>query len=158
MVEAERRSGFYRKLRERVTAWAATKTGRDNRWLEYVLAAPDLFHLLCALSVEPAIPAKQKARLGLVIAYFISPIDFMPEAVLGPLGFLDDIALAAFFLNQLVNKVDPELVRKHWAGDGDVLQRLEHFVEVADEMVGSGLWKKVKSVLGDDRPGPGAAG
>ncbi|NNC87788.1 MAG: DUF1232 domain-containing protein [Akkermansiaceae bacterium] len=153
VVEDERRSGFYRKLRGRVKAWAASRTGRENRWLEYILAAPDLFHLLCALALEPAIPAKHKARLGVVIAYFISPLDIMPEALLGPFGYLDDIALAAYFLNQLVNRVDPAVVRKHWAGEGDVLERVEHIIEVADEMVGSGLWKKVKSVLADDAGG-----
>jgi len=33
---------------------------------------------------------------GLIVIYIISPIDIAPEAVLGPLGFIDDILLIIF--------------------------------------------------------------
>lgn len=33
---------------------------------------------------------------------------------------------------------------KHWAGDGDVLNVIQQIIEVADEMVGSGLWSKIR--------------
>jgi uncharacterized membrane protein YkvA (DUF1232 family) len=144
-----RHDGFYRRLRRRFVNWSRTKTGRENRWAEYLLAAPDLFHLLCALSVDRAVPAKLKARLFLVIAYFISPLDFLPEALLGPIGYVDDVALAAFVLNQLVNRGNAALVRKHWAGDGDALELIQKIASLADEMVGAGLWKRLQKLLGD---------
>lgn len=149
VLENKKQDGFYRRLRQRVVDWAATKTGRENRWLKYVLAAPDMFHLLCRLSVDRNVPPKMKARLALVIVYFISPIDLMPEAVLGPIGYLDDIALAAYFLNQLVNVGGAVIVRRHWAGDGDVLELIQNIVAKADEMIGSGLWEKIKKMLSD---------
>lgn len=31
-----------------------------------------------------------------IILYIISPIDLMPEAILGPIGYLDDILLILF--------------------------------------------------------------
>jgi len=36
----------------------------------------------------------------LAFIYIVSPIDFLPEAIAGPFGFIDDIivALIAFFL------------------------------------------------------------
>jgi len=149
VLEDKRQDGFYRRLRQKVIDWAATKTGRENKWLKYVLAAPDLFHLLCRIGMDREISPKMKARLALVILYFISPIDLMPEAVLGPIGYLDDIALAAYFLNQLVNEGGAAIVRRHWAGDGDVLELIKKIVAKADEMVGSGLWEKIKKMLSD---------
>jgi uncharacterized membrane protein YkvA (DUF1232 family) len=154
VVPDHRLAGFYGKLRGEIIRWAGSRRGRQNKWLEYLLAAPDLFHLLCALMVEREVPVRDKARLTLVIGYFLSPLDFLPEAVLGPVGYLDDIGLAAFFLHQLTNRIDPELVRRHWAGGGDVLALLQQIIAVADEMVGSGLWRRIRRALADEPSKP----
>lgn len=90
---------------------------------------------------------KHKAKLGMAIAYIISPLDLLPEGIIGPAGYVDDIALAAYVINQLLNEVDNAIVLKHWKGDGDLLEVVRHIIEVTDEMVGSGLWKKIKSMF-----------
>lgn len=48
------------------------------------------------------------ALIGLVIftiAYIASPIDLIPEGLLGPLGFADDAALVAYLLKRIINKI-----------------------------------------------------
>ena len=40
-------------------------------------------------------------------------------------------------------------MQRHWAGDGDVLKLIKRIVAKADEMIGSGLWEKVKKMLAD---------
>ena len=142
-VTEQERKGFYLKMRQRIEDWAHSKTGRANRWLDVVLLAPDFFHLLCKLVTDPDVPATQKAKAGALIAYYISPLDFMPEAIMGPFGYADDVALAAWFVNQLVNKIDPALVARHWAGSSDMLKQVHHIAEVGDEMLGGGMWKRV---------------
>lgn len=37
--------------------------------------------------------------------YFFSPLDLLPEALLGPLGFADDAALLAFVIKRIIDKV-----------------------------------------------------
>ena len=140
-------SDFYQGLRDKFRKWAESEKGKTNKWTEVLLFAPDLFHLLCKLSIDPAVPVKEKAKLAGAIAYFVSPIDLIPEAIVGPVGYVDDIALAAYVLNSIVNKTSPDVVRKHWAGDGDILEVIKHILEVADEMVGSGLWRKLKNLF-----------
>lgn len=137
---------FYRQLRARIRKWARSEDSKANKWSEYLLFAPDLFHLLCKLALDKDVPAKEKAKLASAIAYFISPVDLMPEALLGPAGYLDDIALAAFVLNGIINNTSKELVQKHWAGEGDVLSVIQHILGVADEMLGSGLWNKIRGI------------
>jgi len=107
---------FYKKIRNDVKIWINRNLDTENKWSDYILAAPDLFHLLCKLSMDKEVPAKKKIKLLAGIAYFISPIDLLPEAFLGPIGYLDDIAVAAYVLNELVNDIDPQIIRKHWAG------------------------------------------
>ena len=144
---AHQDTGYYQELRIKFKSWIQTKEGRDHKWSEYLLAAPDLFHLLCKLSIDKDVPVKEKAKLAGVIAYFVSPIDLVPEAIVGPIGYIDDISLAAYVLNQIVNNTDPEVIKRHWAGEGDVLELIQRILERADEMIGSGLWAKLKNMI-----------
>jgi uncharacterized membrane protein YkvA (DUF1232 family) len=138
---------FYVRLREKIRNWLETEEGKSNKFTEYLLFAPDLFHLLCKLSLDKEVPVKEKAKLAGAIAYFVSPADLVPEIITGPLGYVDDIAVAAYVLNSIVNNTNPEIVRNHWAGDGDVLEVIKGILELADEMLGSGLWKKIMKMF-----------
>lgn len=144
---ANQNSDFYQKLRKDIRKWVKSKTGKNNKWAEYLLLAPDLFHLLCKLTIDKNVPIKEKAKLAFTIAYFVSPIDFVPEAIVGPAGYVDDIALAAYVLNSIINKTSAKVVTKHWAGDKNVLVVIKEILKVADEMVGSGLWRKLKAMV-----------
>lgn len=145
---SDKNSDFYQRLRGQVSDWLASDEGRNHQWAEYLLFAPDLFHLLWKLSVDPDVPAADKAKLAGVIAYFISPIDLMPEALMGPIGFLDDIALAAYVLNGMLNHTDPEVLRRHWAGDTDVLEVVKRILAAADRMVSAKVLGKLKRLIG----------
>ena len=138
---------FYHELRAKFKTWLDSEEGKNHKWAEYLLATPDLFQLLCKLSIDKDVPISEKAKLAGTIAYFVSPIDLLPEALIGPLGYADDVSLAAYVLNQIVNKTDPEVIRRHWAGEGDVLELIQHILERADEMVGSGLWRKLRDLV-----------
>jgi mannose-6-phosphate isomerase len=147
-AETSGHNGFYRSLRAQVKAWAESHSGKDHPWLRYVLLAPDLLHLLLCLMADPKVPAKPKSMLAGVLAYFLLPVDLMPESLIGPVGYLDDVALTAFALNQLLSQTDPEVLRGHWAGDGDILEVIQEIVKRADEMIGSGLVNKIRDKLG----------
>ena len=138
---------FYQKLRQRIKVWSGREEGRSYRWAEWLLLAPDLFHLLLRLAADPDVPMKEKTKLAAVIAYFVSPLDLLPELVLGPTGFLDDIVLTAYALNAMINRVDPAVVQKHWAGEEDVLVVIQKILNLADKMLGSGLFRRLKRVL-----------
>jgi len=145
MVKQE--GDFYQNFRTRIKDWLETKEGSSHKWADYLMAAPDLLHLLCKLSFDIDVPVKEKAKLATAIAYFISPIDLVPEATLGIIGYTDDIVLSAYVLNSIINKTSVETVEKHWAGDIDVLHLIQEILRVADEMIGSGLFKRLKKAV-----------
>jgi len=136
---------FYKKLRNDVKTWLNKNLDKKNEWSDYMLIAPDLFHLMCKLSVDQDVPTGKKVKLVAGIAYFISPIDLLPEAFLGPIGYLDDIAVAAYIMNQLVNDIDSQIIRKHWAGEKDILDLIKTIPANADKMIGNRLWNKIKA-------------
>ncbi|MFK4784819.1 YkvA family protein [Fusobacterium sp. MFO224] len=138
----EKNNDYYQKLRKKIRNWTQSKEGKTNKWSEYILTAPDLFHLLFKLSMDREVPTKEKAKLAAAIAYFICPLDFISEVILGPIGYVDDIALSAYVLNSIINNIDPEIVKRHWAGDQNILILIKKILEVSDEMVGH-KWKKI---------------
>ena len=110
----KKEADFYQKLRKRMQKWLKSKKGASHKWADYLLFAPDLFHLLCKLSIDSEVPAKEKAKLIAAIVYFISPLDLMPEAILGPVGYLDDIVVAAMSLDSVINNTNTDVVKRHW--------------------------------------------
>lgn len=143
----QRHRDFYQALRSRISEWL-NHEGSTHRWAKYIMWAPDLFHLLVKLSLDRDVPAAEKAKLAGAIAYFVSPIDLLPELFLGPVGFLDEVVLAAYVLNSLINRSSPEVVKKHWAGDEDILELTQRIIRAADGMLGSGPVEKLRKLFG----------
>lgn len=54
-------------------------------------------------------PLLAVALLGLSVIYTISPIDVVPEVLLGPLGYLEDILVVAVASNNLIKNVDKKI-------------------------------------------------
>ncbi len=134
---------FYRSMRRRIRDWAESK-GKGHKYLEYILLAPDLLHLLAKLTLDSRVPRKSKAKLALAAAYFISPLDLLPEGLFGPVGFLDDIAVAVWAINGLIKSSGPEVVIDNWAGEGDILEIIERVISAANQFLGSAIVKRKK--------------
>ncbi|OVE79180.1 hypothetical protein BVY01_03300 [bacterium I07] len=138
---------FYQKLRQSIMDWQDKDEARSSRILDYILIAPDLFHLLIKLMADKDVPITEKAKLAVAVGYFISPMDMIPELFFGPTGFLDDVVLASYALNGIINRVNPELILKHWAGEKDVLEFIQTTLSKADSLLGSGLVKRLKGMV-----------
>ena len=149
-VESEQKQkDFYLQLRDKVNRWFEKDADKKPAYANYILLVPDFFYLLVRLTLDDRIPAIDKAKFAGVIAYFFSPIDFLPEALLGPVGYLDDLVLACYVLNLYINKQDEAgqaIVKELWPGDQDVLDTIQSVMQKADEWIGSGLLKKIKGV------------
>lgn len=136
---------FYQTLRQRMRRWLENAAPKA-KYADMLMLAPDLFHVLCRLVADRRISPQHKAMLAAAIAYFVAPIGLVPEALVGPIGYIDDIALAAFVLNKLLNSSEAEVVREHWAGEQDVLSAVQGVLEVADTAIASGLWRKIQGI------------
>ncbi|CAB1063191.1 hypothetical protein D1BOALGB6SA_7974 [Olavius sp. associated proteobacterium Delta 1] len=145
----QKQKDYYLRLRDKVSEWFEKNADNKPEYANYILLVPDFFYLLVRLTLDDRIPAIDKAKFAGVIAYFFSPIDFLPEALLGPVGYLDDLVLACYVLNLYINKQDEAgqaVVKELWPGDQDVLDTIQSVMQKADEWIGSGLLKKIKGV------------
>ena len=138
----EKQNDFYQQMRIKIANFLQKK---DFEYADILLLAPDFFHLLVKLSIDPRIETTKKVKLAFAIAYFFAPFDILPEAFLGPLGYMDDIALAAYILNDFINNNESDILYEHWAGTSDVLASIQNTLTLANRFLGEGLWKRIKN-------------
>lgn len=144
---SSREAEFYRRLRQTVRVWSGGEKAKATRYVDLILAGPDFFVLLARLSRDQRLSRADRARLAGAVAYFINPMDLVPELILGPPGLVDDIALAALVLHDLLERTDPVIVREHWEGDVDVLELVRSALAVADAMVGGAVWRRLQAMV-----------
>jgi uncharacterized membrane protein YkvA (DUF1232 family) len=113
-----------------------------TRLKEYALFAPRLVKLIFRLMRDKRVPARPKAILVMLGAYLASPIDLIPDFIPG-IGHVDDLVLAAFALDQILNRVPNHVVREHWDGDEDVLQIVREILDIAAGIVPDWLRKRL---------------
>lgn len=132
----EEQQDFYTKLRAKITEYVDSKSNKLGKFTPYLLFAPDFFHLLIKSMLDDRIDTKSKTLIGSGILYFITPIDILPEGLIGPGGFIDDIIVATFIVNILLNKFSPEIVEEHWAGEEKLLDTMKKVSETSDSLIG----------------------
>ncbi len=138
---------YYIEFRKKVENWAEKKKLKNKKIVEYILIAPDLFYLVYKLWKDPEIDAESKVLLAFVLFYFISPMDLIPEGILGPLGLLDDIAIASYALKRIMEKAGDKRVKKYWPGEDDIVEVVNKVVSEIDKYLGSGLWRKIVGIV-----------
>ena len=142
----ENNMNYYFKLREKIKNNVA-KISENKSLPEVLLFAPDIFYLLINLMKDPEIPKSKKIKLGAVVAYFVTPFDMLPEALIGLFGYIDDIALSAFILNDLVNGVNPELIKKHWPGEENILDVIQKILSDSDKFINKNIVNRLKKLI-----------
>jgi uncharacterized membrane protein YkvA (DUF1232 family) len=146
----ERATRFYDRIRRSIQAYVDHKGGTLGKTAEYLLLVPDVFILLWRLANDSRVDGKDKILLGSAVAYFLLPFDFIPEAIVGPVGFLDDLVFGAFVLHKMLTETNESIVREHWSGSEDVLSVIQRVLATADSLIGSNIFGKVKKMASKD--------
>jgi uncharacterized membrane protein YkvA (DUF1232 family) len=143
-VSRDRATRFYDRMRESIRRYLDGKGSMAGKTGEYLLLAPDVFVLLWRLINDSRVNAKNKVMLGSGLAYYIFPLDIMPEGFLGPIGYIDDLVFGVYLLNKMLTDTDPEILREHWSGSSDILESIRNVLNAADNLVGSDILNKLK--------------
>lgn len=118
------------------------RLARDTAFL-----LPNLVKLLARLVRDPRVPRRSKLVVGAALAYVVSPIDLLPEFI--PLiGLADDVLLAAYAVNHLVEVAGEDVVLEHWDGPRDLLDLVRTVLEVATDFVPARLRRLLNRLSG----------
>lgn len=93
---------------------------------EVLMALPNLFILLGRLAADERIPRESKLALAAATAYFVSPIDLVPDFI-PVLGQFDDLIALLVILDGVLNHLDPNIIREHWRGNIQTLEFLSRW-------------------------------
>lgn len=142
---------FYDRLRERIFKTVERRAGRGAKLTEGTLRAlmlvPDVFILLVRLALDKNVPGSTRAMIGGALAYFVLPVDLLPEAILGGAGYLEDLVLAAAVLAQAFGGDLEPYARKHWSGPEDLRVVLKDITETARALLGQNLYDRLRRLL-----------
>lgn len=139
---------FYDRVRTSIHNYVEKKGGSAvGKTAEFLLLVPDVFILLWRLAGDRRVEGKNKVLVGSAVAYYIFPFDIMPEALLGPVGYLDDLVFGVYVLNKVLKDTDPSILRQHWSGSTDVLDSIQRVLNAADSLVGSDFLGRIKKML-----------
>ena len=138
----------YDRLRDRITAWVERHGGRVGQGTaEAVLLIPDIFILLARLSLDRSVPKQTRTMMAGALAYFLMPIDLLPEAFLGPGALTEDLIIAAAVLATAFGSELGPQAEKYWNGSQKLRVVLGDVSAAAHALLGPSLFDRVKMLL-----------
>jgi uncharacterized membrane protein YkvA (DUF1232 family) len=109
----------------------------EGRHDELIYQAPAFYRLLTHLLDDARLPKKLRPLVLAAIAYFILPVDIIPEELEGPYGYVDDIWLCAFVTGRVRWEVDgEEILIENWDGEAPVVELVQELLAEEDLLSG----------------------
>ncbi|OAA87999.1 YkvA family protein [Clostridium ljungdahlii] len=133
----------YHKFRKKVVSKVPQKY---EKIVEYGMLVPDIIMLFIRLFKDKRVKIKVKIMLSGVIAYLASPIDIIPDFI--PfVGKIDDVALAFFALNTIIDEIPEEIIIENWQGEENIILVTREAVKYITKIIGSANVSKVLNQL-----------
>lgn len=104
--------------------------------------APAVLRLFGRLMTDVRVSTVDRALVGAVIVYVISPWDLIPD-FLSIIGVVDDLFLIGVALDRLLMRAPAEVVEEHWEGTTDGLETLTAELQA----IGDALPDTLRSIL-----------
>jgi len=116
---------------------------------QLLMLLPNLVKMLYRMVGDNTVAFREKAILLGTVAYIISPLDFLPDAI--PfLGQIDDLLLVALILKRFMNSIDRSLMYKYWDGEDTLLLTVEKILEYARILLPQGVYEKIVKKARED--------
>jgi len=134
--EPPKMHSYYRQLQTRVETWLSTEEARHHPCAELYPYLPELFLLLTRLGLDARVEERERVAILSALKYIVAPFDLIPEGILGPAGYCDDLVLAALVVDRLASTLDRCLLAQYWRGAEDVVTVARTILQSATTMVG----------------------
>lgn len=102
---------------------------------EYSMVIPDIIALLWRVFRDKRVSIATKGKVAAVLAYLAMPFDILPDFI--PfIGKIDDVVIAFYGLNSLINEIPEEIIKENWQGDKDIIVLVKEVVKYISQIVG----------------------
>ena len=113
-----------------------------RRMKNLLLFIPNMILLCGRLMIDPRVPTTDRLLVAGAIIYALIPLDLIPD-MLPFVGQIDDAYLISLTLLRLMSNTNPNIVREHWNGGGDVVELIGSMATIAAKL----LPQKIRRVL-----------
>lgn len=135
---------FLEQISNEIKNWTEENRSSKNYWKIYLINSPLIFSFLAGLTRLKNLTKNERALILAAIAYFINPFDYLPESILGALGYLDDVVVSAFVINRLFKKIPEKFISDNWKGKLNFKTFINNILTNADHIVDDVIYKKLK--------------
>jgi uncharacterized membrane protein YkvA (DUF1232 family) len=118
-----------------------------QKMFEYALMIPDIITLMYRLFKDKRVKLDIKIKVAAILAYLVSPIDIVPDFI-PMVGKIDDVAIAFFGLNSIINDIPEEIILQNWQGKDNIIVTAREAVNYISVAVGSENVSKFLHALG----------
>lgn len=122
--------GFYEILKDTI------ENEEDLLYEDIIKYSPSFFKLLCDILTDKKTDWHTKLVISAALAYFVVPHDIIPEDEYGAMGYVDDVFICAYVLNEIKHKVSEELLIDHWSEEGNILEIVDRIFSESKKVVG----------------------
>ncbi len=119
---------FYYSLVENLDSYK----GKYASFIDY---GPDLFNLLCNLLEKVELDKELRRDISSAIAYYVVPMDVVPEQIYGPYGYIDDIYITVYVLRRIGNEIGYELLQNIWEKDNNIKEIMDCCYNKSNELL-----------------------
>ena len=136
------------KLKNKILNWLKEHGGGLTEEItDLIMVLPELLLLLIKLMKDERVPAELKLKIALAVAYVVSPVDLIPEALGSILGFVDDTLAMAVLIAGLVEEIPNEVIRDNWDGRSDILELIIKGKDLLSKMLPVSIAEKIISLF-----------
>jgi len=104
---------FYEVLTENLESY-------QGEYASFIDHGPLLFKLLTEVLNEKSITRDLRLDISAAIAYYVVPMDIIPEQIYGPYGYIDDIYVTVYVIKKVADVIGYELLSNLWEGKGEL--------------------------------------
>lgn len=118
---------FYNTLKENLDSY-------NGEYASFIDYGPELFKLSCDILKDDKIGKDLRLEISAAIAYYVVPLDVIPETIYGPYGYIDDIYITVHVLKKIEEKFGYELLDKYWDFEEELKYILEETLTKCEEI------------------------
>ncbi|SFC27595.1 YkvA family protein [Clostridium uliginosum] len=121
---------------------------KSKKLKNYIFVLPDIVSLIYRLLKDERVPVKTKVIMSSAIAYITLPTDIIPNNI--PfIGAIDEIGVAFFALNNVINDVSLNVIMENWEGKNDIIIVLKDGLEYLINFTGAKNVERLYEVINE---------
>ena len=119
----------------------------DGEYASFIDCGPNLFKLLCDL-LDQDINTDLRLKICGAIAYYVVPMDVIPEQIYGPYGYIDDIFMSVYALRIVAEKYGYDFLQNIWGYDNNIKEVMDDCYEKSIEVLEEDDIKAILNYIG----------